>query len=78
MVQSWQGGPLWAAGRRWSQEQWQEMPSTQQEYTALWQGVGGGGSCSHGARLTCCWAWILMYSALCLPCLPLSGLPAWL
>lgn len=26
---------------------------------------------------TCCWAWILMYSALCLPCLPLSGLPAW-
>lgn len=42
MVQSWQGGPLWAAGRRWSQEQWQEMPSTQQEYTALWQGEGGG------------------------------------
>lgn len=26
--------------------------------------------------LTCCWAWILMYSALCLLCLPLSGLPA--
>lgn len=27
--------------------------------------------------VACCWAWILMYSALCLPCLPLSGLPAW-
>lgn len=26
--------------------------------------------------VACCWAWILMYSVRCLPCLPLSGLPA--
>ena len=43
-------------------------------------GVGaawGRGPAPEAPRLTCCWAWILMYSALCLPCLPLSGLPAW-
>lgn len=48
--------------------------------------VGGGVGWAKSCRLktlpahalpTCCCAWILMYSALCLPCLPLSGLPAW-
>lgn len=70
------GGPLWASGGK-------PVTGTMAgggQHTALWGGGGGldgAGSCSRGAHLTCCWAWILMYSALCLPCLPLSGLPAW-
>lgn len=66
---------------RWPKACWQEPPGTQPQRTAA-QGRGrgqdGSNPAPHGATPTCCWAWILMYSALCLPCLLLSGLPAWL
>lgn len=70
---SWQEGGLGSAGRR--------RPARRGALRTPGEGKGRGlegpSPAPHGATPTCCWAWILMYSALCLPCLPLSGLPAW-